>query len=144
MLSVVAREVILEAVSQENVEVVRRSLDAFARQGPEAALPFLDREVVIVDPDLPGGGRFEGHEGFLAFVSQVLDAFEDYRVEPEEFLDAGERVVVFLHHQARGKGSGAPIELRDAQVWTIAEDRATRIDLYLDRGEALDAVGLRE
>jgi ketosteroid isomerase-like protein len=132
------------AMSQENVEVVRRSLDAYARHGVEAVLPFLDREIVIVDPDLPGGGRFDGHDGFLAFVRQVLDSFEEYHVEPEEFLDAGEQVVVFLHHQGRGKESGALIELRDAWVWTVAEDRATRIDLYLDRADALEAAGLRE
>jgi ketosteroid isomerase-like protein len=130
-------------MSQGNVEIVRRSLDAFSRQGPEAVLPFLDPAIVVVDPDLPGGGRFEGHDGFLAFLGQVLDAFDEYRVEPEEIFDAGERVVVFLHHQGRGKESGAPIELRDAHVWTIAEDKATRIDLYLDRGDALQAAGLR-
>jgi ketosteroid isomerase-like protein len=74
----------------------------------------------------------------------VLDAFDDYSVESEELLDAGDRVVAFLHHQGRGKGSGVPIELRDAQVWTIEEGRATRIDLYLDRVKALEAAGLRE
>jgi ketosteroid isomerase-like protein len=132
-------------VSQENVEIVRRSWKAFAIQGPEAVLPFLHPEVVLVDPDLPGGGTFEGHDGFLTFVRQVLDAFDDYRVEPEEFLDAGgERVVVFLRHQARGKQSGTPIELRDAHVWTIEDGKTIRIDLYLDRDKALEAAGLRE
>src|SRR5204863_4685293 len=122
----------------------RRGLDGFARQGVQAVLPLLDPGVVIVDADLPGGGRYEGHDGFLAFVRQVLGAFEDYRVELEELLDAGERVVVFLCHRGRGKESGAQIELRDAWVWTVAEERATRIDLYLDRADALEAVGLRE
>jgi uncharacterized protein len=131
-------------MSQENVEVVRRSWEAFTTQGPEGPLPFLHPEVVVVDPDLPGGGKFEGHDGFLTFVRQVLDAFEEYRVEPEELLDAGEQVVVFLRHQGRGKASGAPIELRDAHVWTIEDGKATRIDLYLSRGEALKSAGLSE
>ena len=132
-------------MSQENVEIVRRSWEAFATQGPDAVLPFLHPEVVLVDPDLPGGGKFEGHDGFLTFVRQVLDVFEDYRVEPEEFLDAGgERVVVFLRHQGRGKESGAPIELRDAHVWTIEDEKVTRIGLYLDRDKALEAAGMRE
>jgi ketosteroid isomerase-like protein len=131
-------------MSQENVEIVRLALEAFAKQGPEAVLPFLDPNVIVFDPDLPGAGSFEGHDGFLAFTEQVLDAFEDYRVESERLLDADDRVVAFLHHRGRGKGSGAPIELRDAQVWTLQEGQAKRIDLYLDRERALEAAGLRE
>jgi len=123
---------------------VRRGVRAFAERGPEAVLPSLDPEVVIVDPDLPGGGTFRGRDGFLTFTKQVLEAFEDYEVEAEELFDGGDRIVVFLRHRGRGGASGAPIKLRDAQVWTIQDKRATKIVLYLDRRAALEAAGLSE
>jgi ketosteroid isomerase-like protein len=131
-------------MSQENVEIVRQAFEAFRRDGPEGFLPFLDPRVTLFDPDLPGGGEFTGHEGFRAFMGQVLDSFEDYLVESEKVLDAGDRVVVFLHHRGIGRSSGAPFELRDAQVWTFDEATAIRIDLYLDRKTALEAAGLSE
>jgi ketosteroid isomerase-like protein len=131
-------------MSQEKVEIVRQAFAAFKREGPEGFLPFLDPQVTVFDPDLPGGGEFKGHDGFLAFMGQVLDSFEDYLIEAEEVFDAGDRVVVFSYHRGMGKSSGAPFELRDAQVWAFDEAGAVRVDLYLDRSMALEAAGLSE
>jgi ketosteroid isomerase-like protein len=62
----------------------------------------------------------------------------------ERFLDAGERVVVFVHVQPRGVASGAPLDLRTAHVWTVHEGRAVSWEPFPDRAEAVEEVGLRE
>ena len=72
------------------------------------------------------------------------EAFEDYRVEPEDFIDAGEAVVVPVRITGRGKASGAEMELRAAHLWVIRKGKATRSDVYRTLGEALEAAGLSE
>jgi ketosteroid isomerase-like protein len=63
-------------------------------------------------------------------------------MEPEELIDAGDQVVAFVRVHGRGKGSGAAVDARIAQVWTIRSERAIRLEYYGDRTEALKAAGL--
>ena len=78
-------------------------------------------------------------------MAQVYEAFEDYRPEVDELLDAGDKVVTLAIEHGRGRASGATVEARrTAHVWTMRANKAVRLDLYLDRANALAAVGLRE
>jgi ketosteroid isomerase-like protein len=78
-------------------------------------------------------------------MAQVYDAFEDYRPEVEGLLDAGDKVITLAIEHGRGRGSGAAVEARrTAHVWTMRANKAIRLDLYLDRSDALEAVGLPE
>ena len=64
---------------------------------------------------------------------------------PERFLDVdNERVLVMVKVDARGKGSGARVELLNAHEFTIRDGVLIRFKVYSDRGEALEATGLRE
>ena len=78
------------------------------------------------------------------FVSMLRDTWEDWRFEPEQFLDAGERVVVSGHIRAEGGSSGVPIELETSHVWTVRSGRATSMRVFRDRTEAVEAAGLRD
>ena len=71
------------------------------------------------------------------------DTWGEWRQETERFLDAGDRVVVFLRIVAEGVASGAPIEFETTHVWTVRTGRATSMHAYRDRSEALEAAGLR-
>jgi ketosteroid isomerase-like protein len=63
----------------------------------------------------------------------------------EDVLDAGDKVITLAIEHGRGRGSGARVEaVRTAHVWTMRANKAIRLDLYLDRAAALEAVGLRE
>jgi ketosteroid isomerase-like protein len=62
----------------------------------------------------------------------------------DEFIDAGDSVVIFVRMNAQGRGSRIHIDRRDALVYEIREGVITRIDYYNDRNEALKAVGLEE
>ena len=76
-------------------------------------------------------------------MRQVYEAFEDYRPEVEDLLDAGDKVVTLAIEHGRGRGSGAAVQSqRTAHVWTMRANRAIRLDLYLDRADAFKALGL--
>ena len=63
-------------------------------------------------------------------------------MEPEEFLDADQRVVAFVRQRTIGQGSGAALEREDAMVFEVRDGKIVRLDYYNDRAEALKAVGL--
>ncbi len=73
-----------------------------------------------------------------------VERWDDYSYEVEDFLDAGEEVVVLFRESGRGKESGATVEIVGATVWTICEGKVVRTKTYTDRRKALEAVGLQE
>src|SRR5829696_2819176 len=132
-------------MSQENVELVRRGFDAFARRDIDAILAGLDPDIdVRPAPELPGADSYHGHAGFVAFMERFLESWEEYRLTPERFIDAGDQVVVLYQAVGRGRGSGIDLETRFGHVWTVREGRAVRWEVFRTHGEALEAVGLPE
>ena len=63
---------------------------------------------------------------------------------PQDYVDAGERVVVILNQRGRSKATGIPVDMRFAQVWTFRDGQAVRMEMYKNVEEALEAVVLRE
>ena len=76
----------------------------------------------------------------------VYEAFEHYRPEVEQIIDAGAgRVLTLAIEHGTGRGSGAQVQASNtAHLWTLREGRAVQLDLFLDRKRALEAVGLSE
>jgi ketosteroid isomerase-like protein len=70
--------------------------------------------------------------------------WDEYRLDAEEAIDAGASIVLVLHEHGRGKGSGVPFQRDFAQVWTFHRGKVIRWELFPDKAEALEAVGLRE
>jgi ketosteroid isomerase-like protein len=133
------------AVSQENVEVVRRGIEAFARASWTESLQWMDPEVEWHDsPDLPGAQVYRGHEGVLAQWRGMSEALEDFTVDAERFFDAGDRVVVFLRSRGRGRVSGIEVSRELAQVYTVEHGRVIHVVGYDDRAKALEVVDLAE
>ena len=85
-----------------------------------------------------------GRDAVLAYIQRFEEPWDDYELEAEEFIDAGDRVVVTVHIKGRGKGSGVEIDARSHQVHTLRDGKLVRMDEYLDRDEALEAAGLPE
>ena len=133
-------------MSQENVEVVRRFYEEFNRSGtPE--LDILDPEIVWYQPDEIGGGKgsYHGHEGVLSAVAEMQATFDHFEAVPEEFIEAGgDRVLVLACHGGVGRGSGARVGAPVAHVLKLRDGKVIEWRAYLDRAEALEAVGLSE
>jgi len=134
-------------MSEENVEVVRRAVDLIRPfdenfRGSRVGTNVLDPAFEVHDHDSPDQDVFTGPAGFLRWIDD-WDAME-WTLEPEEFIDAGERVVVVARLSARGRASGVSLVRRDGMVWTVRNDKVVRLDYFNNPGEALEAAGLRE
>jgi uncharacterized protein len=132
-------------VSRENVELVRRGWEAFEEGDLSGVIALLSPEMVTsVAPPIPVAGTYRGPEGFLQVTIDWAEGFDDLVMTGEEFIDAGEQVVVRSLHRSRGAASGAPVETDIWYVFTVRAGRAARVDIFNDRVEALEAAGLPE
>ena len=134
-------------MSQENVEIVHRAYEAFSRAGLDALLEHFhpDAEYDITAAIGPYAGMYYGRAVIRNFLADYLESWEYVRMEPEDFIEAGEDyVVVLLRLHMRGKGSGVEVEAQTINVWTVRDGKAVRMAVYNDKAEALEAVGLSE
>jgi ketosteroid isomerase-like protein len=128
----------------DKVEIVRRGYDALNRGDVESALEHIDAGIVwrtYLVPG-PGGGTYRGHDGVRELWSDVRNIFRDYRNDPEELIDAGEKVVAFICIRGHGRRSGVEVEARIAHVFTFRGDAIARVESFEDREEALRAAGV--
>ena|SRR6476620_125988 len=133
-------------MSQENVEIVRRAWEASVRHDNEAVFALYDPEVEWDLTAAPGFDArvYRGVEGVQQWFRDWVGTFDDFTADVEEWIDAGDRVIAMLHWTARGKRSGAPVDMRQAHVWTVRNGKLARLRVFASRAEALEAVGLRE
>jgi ketosteroid isomerase-like protein len=132
-------------MSQENVEVVRRALEAYGREGLDGSLRYYHPEVELTST----AGYIEpatycGHEGLRRYLGSMEEEFEDLRIEPVELIDAGEQVISSVRISGRGKASGAPVALTLISVGSLRDGMVYRVRNYPDMAAALEAAGLRE
>jgi ketosteroid isomerase-like protein len=97
-------------------------------------------EAGLMEPCYRGPAGYRG--GFASAWSEGWGA--DTRLEPVELIDLGDRAVVLADLPVRALASGVPLTPKFATVYTLNEGRVIRSQDYLDRAEALEAVGLRE
>ena len=132
-------------MSEENIEIVRGALDAWNRQDDEAALQLfsadteLDASGRILNPDI-----YTGIEGFMRFRRDIAEAWDRFELEIEDLFDSGSLVVVFVRSIGKGRASGIEVDFRSAWLVTVSDQKITRVRLYRERKEALEAAGLSE
>lgn len=131
-------------MSQENVEVVRRAFDAYARDDLEALLEELDQGVEWKQFEEPA--PVYGRNNVRGAIRRWNETWDQLQVQAEEYIDAGEFVVVLLRFRGLGRASGAPVEQATYHVFTVRNGRIARMVEYGPgkRSEALEAVGLSE
>lgn len=131
-------------MAETNIEIYRRMLAVFNERGLEGVVEFFDEDVEVYDPDLPEGTRIRGHDAVLRTFGEMLDAFEEMKVEDFEAIPAGDRVVALIHTAGYGQGRYGQVDLeqRDAHVMTFRNGKITYWRLYMDQAEALADAGL--
>jgi uncharacterized protein len=131
-------------MSQENVEIVRRGYEYFNRTG-EADFSDFDPEIVydvsrrVFDPLV-----YHGHEGVREFLALIREQWASMRLEPQEFVDRGDKVVVSVRLVGVGKESGVETTANAAHLWTFREGKIVRQTVFQTMAEALETAGLRE
>ena len=135
------------AMSQENVEIVRRVYAAAARRDAETVFNLYAPDVELDDTrlNMVTGGVYHGHDGLRSFFRQWHEAWENVQYDYKELIDAGDdRVVSVVTRHGRGKASGVEVEMPAALVWTIRDGKVVRVVWFQTPEEALEAVGLSE
>jgi ketosteroid isomerase-like protein len=139
-------------MSQENVELVRRLLDMFARREHEAVFAFYDPDIewdARAGSDFGAVGQsgfYRGHEGVRTYWRRWLEAWRDIQFEVDDVLEAGEEVVALIRNQRQwGRESGIVTVMPPyGLVFTIRDGNVVRWRLYPSQESALEAVGLSE
>jgi ketosteroid isomerase-like protein len=134
---------ILSAMSEANVELVRTLYERFREGAEEDALVMLDPDFEVHDrPEIPDPQVYRGYDGVRAALQASRDTFDGLDLIPEEFIDAGDQVVVVFRFQGVGRGSGIEIDEQLAHRWTIRDGKPVRMDVHSSREQALRAAGL--
>jgi ketosteroid isomerase-like protein len=124
-----------------NVERLKRAYEVF-NETHEFDWDLLDPEVEWNTFTFAPTWEHRGHEGVRAWLEDVRGTFGELRIEPEEFVDGGDTVVVVSTMRGRGTSSGIETDQPLVSVWTFRDGKAVRHDSFQKRAEALEAAGL--
>jgi ketosteroid isomerase-like protein len=131
------------AMSQENVAAAKRIYESRNRGDVDAVLAECDPDVESHSHLAKLSGQpIRGHDGVREYLASLQEDWESFRHEPEQFFDAGDKVVIFLHTYAWGRASGADVDVPVAHVLTFERGRCLRFVSYHDRATALKIAGL--
>lgn len=124
------------------VPVLRAVYAAFNRGDFDAAVAPLDPQVEWTEPaEFPGGGSYHGRDAVKGYLRQSRADWEEGSSEPERFITAGNRIVVFVYARFRPKGSNEWHEVRLADVYTVRAGKIVQMNAFRDRQEALKWAG---
>jgi ketosteroid isomerase-like protein len=132
-------------MSQENVDAVRRWVDAYNRRDFEGIVRLTDSDFEFRSRFVGLESVFRAYEGFpYAYFKMLDEAYDQFAVVPTEFIDAGAAVLVVARAEWRGKASGARGETPILPAFWMRARKVVRAETFTDRAEAFDAVGLSE
>jgi uncharacterized protein len=132
-------------MSQENVEIVRHLYEALNRGDLEGAIEMIDPGVRYdLSERVFNPAVYEGHDGIRRFSEEIDEVWDEFRVDPLDLIDAGDKVVVSHLVRARGKGSGVEVELPSTSIYTLRERKVVAIRMHREHRQALEAAGLQE
>ena len=132
-------------MSEENVEIVRRAIEAWNRRDLKAvqALWSPDAEVDWSRANGPFRGVYRGQDEVAGFWNEFWSTFEAVEVELSDFRETGPHVVASNTAHMRGR-DGVEVIARSTFVYTVENGLQTRLQMFQEREEALEAVGLRQ
>jgi ketosteroid isomerase-like protein len=100
---------------------------------------------ILREPDGYVRTVWRGREAYVQWFRAWTGEFENWSLQVERLIDAGDdRVVALTHQSATGKGSGVPVEMKVGAVWELKDGRVVRLRSYPTYAEALEAAGLSE
>jgi len=125
------------------IEGLRRAYEAFSRGDIQGAVDAVDMDpdILWTEPEtFYAGGTYRGREGVAKYLTLSREASEKVLSEPEEILEVGDKIVVFVHFQAWPRGGGQLREGHIADVYTVRDGRVVQMQAYSDPEEARSVV----
>jgi ketosteroid isomerase-like protein len=130
-------------MSQENVDAIRASYQAFNRRDLDAFFEFYDPDIVweqderFVEP-----GTHYGHAGVRRVFDSIFESFEDFQVEVEEIFDLGDQVLSILRIAGTAKLTGMELATPGGHLFWLRDGKIVKLKLFVDPAEAREAAGL--
>jgi ketosteroid isomerase-like protein len=124
----------------DNLALVREMMSAVPDW--ERIEPMLHADVVLDQRRMPDGDLYHGREAFGRFFQRWFGTWDDLKFTPERFFEDGDRVLVLFRLEGRGKGSGVPVVIQAADIWTVRDGKIASLEGFPDRSEALEALGV--
>jgi ketosteroid isomerase-like protein len=134
----------LKEMARSNVEIIKEAHERLAAEGEDAMLEYIHPEFVgVAPPELSVEPQtYRGPAGFKRWFDSFHDAVDEVRIEPEEFIEAGELVVTPSRIVIRGHESGIEVAQKVTWVWSLRDGLAIRVDAYVDKETALRTLGI--
>ena len=127
----------------DNVTIVRQLFAAWQANDDEAGRALLHPDIEWHPAaDEPETGTLHGIAAVESLLDQWVEAFDALRVEPREFISAGDRVVVPLRVSGRLRGSDSEVAIEETHVYRIRGGKVAEVWDFRTTDEALAAAGL--
>ena len=131
-------------MSQGSVELVRTVLGQWARGDFRSGSDLFAADFEWKQrPDAVEPGSHRGGS-IGAALRELFGVWENYRIEADEYIDAGDRTVVVGRARGTARGSGMELDQSLFFLWTARDGKLASVELFRDRADALEAVGLRD
>ena len=131
-------------MSRENVETVRAIFEPLAHGDFSRWFDKVTADFVFVtSPEVPDAGTYRG-EAARDWVMAWVESFEAHTIEASDFMDGGDKVFFAIFQRGRPRGSEVPVEGRWWVVMTLRGGAVARVEVFDQRGQALEAAGSRE
>jgi len=133
-------------MSKENVEIVKRALDAFNDRDVPSFEDLVtdDFEWLPAMISLVERGSFRGRDGVKTYFRESASTWSEHRVRGGEFHDLGDRIVVLGQMEGQGRVSGVAANSEIGMVFELRSGKLARARAYLAHNEAVKAAGLEE
>jgi ketosteroid isomerase-like protein len=132
-------------MSEQNVDLVRSIYDAFAAGDVPGVVARMSPDMVWNEAEnfpYADGNPYRGPEAILGGVFARLGSeWDGFAAVPEEFLDAGDTVVVLGRYRGACKATGRSMDAQLAHVWRVADGKAVRFQQYTDTLQAARVMG---
>jgi uncharacterized protein len=129
-------------MSEEELQALRRIYDAFSRWDVDELCRNVAHDFEMNLPEtLPFGGTRHGYDGVRAFAVVYQDFVEGAWADPDDFLDAGDRIVVLGRVRGSVRATGREYEVAFAHVWAMTDGVPSSFRGYLDTVPILVALG---
>ena len=115
-------------MSQENVEIARRGMDALNKRDIDSLAPLVtaDFEWFPAMTEIVEGGSFKGRAGLETYAAEIEETWEEARIVAEEFRDLGDPVLILYRVELRGRGSGVPVTASQTAIVDFCDRKISR------------------
>ena len=128
-------------MNRKSVEIIAELYAALARRDLPTIMELFDPEISVSQTGLlPWGGEYHGFEGVQQFFGELFRHI-DSQLAVEEFIDAGDKVIVIGWSRGHVRATGATFNIRAVHVWTVKGEKGVRFEPNIDTPKMLEALG---